>query len=479
MQRENGGKVVMSLDARIDRVLADLRPEMPFRDPGKRVRKLADRMAELSTPGVSIAVIDDFDVVWAKGFGVRKAGGLADVRADTPFQAGSISKPVFALAVMRLCQGGRLELDADVRTYLRSWQLPASDDGWTPMITLRQLLSHTAGTTVHGFPGYPVAGQSPSLPQVLDGTPPVNTSPVFVDLIPGLQFRYSGGGITIAQLAVTDAVGGSFADLMRDLVLGPLGMRDSGFEQPPPLEIANRAAAGHPYNNLPVPGDWHIYPEMAAAGLWTTAADLGRLGVALMRSLRGEPNGASLSREAIAAMLRPQLPRQAPGTRYTGLGWGCAGEGEGFHFGHTGSNQGFYADMCLYPATGQGAVVMTNANQGWRLPQELFRSIAREHGWPHAAPPSNEGTSVAAAEIAGAYRDAAGRVFRVEQHGEEILLHVDGNGPIRLTASAKGRFYAKLPEIELRFAHNAEGTPALTLSQEGRSFDALIVRDNA
>src|SRR6266446_10698071 len=104
---------------------------------------------------------------------------------------------------------------------------------------LRQLLSHTAGTTVHGFPGYPAGGSLPSIVQILDGAPPANTSPIFVDLIPGMQFRYSGGGTTIAQLAVTDVVGLPFPDLMRELVLAPLGMENSGFEQPPPPILAD------------------------------------------------------------------------------------------------------------------------------------------------------------------------------------------------------------------------------------------------
>jgi CubicO group peptidase (beta-lactamase class C family) len=153
----------MSSEAQINRVLADLRPEVACRDPSRRVRALSDRMVELCTPGISIAAIDNFNVAWARGGGVRKSETSTNVDADTPFQAGSISKPVFALAVMRLCQDEQLDLDADIRTY-QVWQLPASDDGWTPSITLRQLLSHTAGTTVHGFPGYPVGVSRPSLP---------------------------------------------------------------------------------------------------------------------------------------------------------------------------------------------------------------------------------------------------------------------------------------------------------------------------
>jgi CubicO group peptidase (beta-lactamase class C family) len=234
-----------------------------------------------------------------------------------------ISKPVFALAVMRHCQDGRIDLDADIKTYLKSWQLPEGDEGWMPRITLRQLLSHTAGTTVHGFPGYPAGGTRPSLTQ--NSAPPANTPPVFVDLIPGMQFRYSGGGTIIAQLAVTEFIGRSFPDLMRELVLAPLGMEDSSYEQPPTPKLADRAAAGHPLNGAPIPEGYHVCPEMEAAGLWTTAGDLARLGAALMRGLRGEATGLGLSRETLAAMLQPQLPDQTEASEFVGLGWFCAG----------------------------------------------------------------------------------------------------------------------------------------------------------
>ena len=197
--------------SRIDRVLADLRPNGPVRPGQKGIRTLSERMAELHTSGASVAIIDNFEVAWAEGIGVRKAGADAAVLPNTTFQSGSISKPMFALAIMRLCQDKRMDLDADIRGYLKSWQLPQGDGGWTPKINLRQLLSHTVGTTVHGFPGYPPDGASPSLPQVLDGVLPANTLPVFFDLIPGLQFRYSGGGTTIAQLAATNLTGLSFS----------------------------------------------------------------------------------------------------------------------------------------------------------------------------------------------------------------------------------------------------------------------------
>jgi CubicO group peptidase (beta-lactamase class C family) len=434
-------------------------------------------MTELCTPGANVAVIDNFHVAWVRGFGIRKMGEQLAVHPDTPFQAGSISKPIFALAMMRLCQDKRIDLDADVKNYLKSWQLADVDKDWTPRITLRQLLSHTAGTTVHGFPGYPAGGNWPSPAQVLDGTPPANTPPVFVDLIPGLQFRYSGGGTTIAQLALTDLLGRPFPELMRELVLDPLGLDNSSYEQPPSLRLADRAAVGHPLNGIPMPGGWHIHPEMAAAGLWTTAADLAHLGATLMRALRGEATGLGLTRESIAAMLRPQLPDQTDGGEFVGLGWFCAGERDAFHFGHTGGNHGFLAELCLYPATGQGAAIMINSNQGWPLRKELLRSIEREYCWPTIATGQNANPTLVDVRLDGTYRDSAGRVFRIEQTGGMLLLWVCDQRPILLMPARNGAFFAKIPEITLRIAPPSEAFAAITLTQGGRTFEASKVSD--
>jgi len=459
---------------RIDRALADLRPYGPVR-PGQRgARTLSERMTELHTPGASVAVIDNFDVAWVKGFGVRKAGEDAAVLPGTPFQSGSISKPVFALAIMRLCQDGRMDLDVDVRTYLKSWQLPQCDGGWTPNVSLRRLLSHSAGTTVHGFPGYPPDGTWPSLQQVLDGVPPANTLPVFIDLIPGLQSRYSGGGTSIAQLAATDLTGLPFPDLMRELVLAPLGMNDSSYEQPPPSRIADRAAVAHPVNGIPIPEGWHVYPEMGAAGLWTTADDLARMGVALMRGLQGETSNLGLSREDLLAMLRPQLPNQPATGEFFGLGWQCRGQGDGLRFGHTGINRGFSAEMRFYPATGQGAVIMINSNEGWSLLEELFQSLEREYRWPGSSPRIGEAT--VAADVEGTYRDNAGRTFRIEQSSGKFLLWVDDQDAIHLSPCSDGTLSANTPQVGLRFESRSDGTRAMHLTQGGATFEAIADR---
>ena len=324
------------VEARVQRVLGGLLPETAVQNRYGPPASLTDRMAYYNTPGVSIAVIHDGRIEWARGFGVRERGRPEPVTERTLFQAGSISKPIFALAVMRLVQEGRLDLDEDVNRYLTSWKVPAND-AWQPRVTLRQILGHSAGLTVHGFPGYGSEETLPSVVQVLNGEPPANTLPVRVNMVPGVQFRYSGGGTTVGQLLVSDLLGRPFPTLMRELVLDPLGMADSTYEQPLPPARAAVAATAHPWKGRPLAGRWHVYPEMAAAGLWTTATDLARAGLNVQQAHPGRRTHAPFVGPA-QAMLTPSAA-----SKDIGIGFFLEGEGSGARFGHGGWDEGFVA----------------------------------------------------------------------------------------------------------------------------------------
>jgi CubicO group peptidase (beta-lactamase class C family) len=446
------------IEERVARICRDLRPETPFPGREEPARPLAERMADGANPGVSVAVVDNFEVAWARGYGKRSMASADPVLSNTPFQAGSISKPVFALAVMKLVAAGELDLDADVNDYLKSWQVP-DNDGWQPRLTLRQLLSHTAGTTVQGFPGYPATGPWPSVPQILQGLPPANTQPIVVDLLPGTQFRYSGGGTTIAQQVVVDVLKKPLPDVMRELVLDPLGMSDSTYQQPLPAAVSERVAMAHPWNGVGTQGGWHVYPEMAAAGLWTTAADLARLGAAVMRALRGDVTNLALGREAIADMLRPQLRDQSVGQDFVGLGWFCSGKDDAFQFGHQGWNEGFLAEMRMFPARGQGAVVMLNSIQGWFLRGEIIEAIGREYQWPSSRSiPASTGL-ISGISYAGSYRSDDGTSIRVTQATERLLLHFEQQPPVAFFPTASGEFFAKSINLRARFSGCNAATP--------------------
>lgn len=329
---------------------------------------LAERMRAAGVPGLSIAVIHQGRLHWAQGFGEARAG--MPMTADTRLQAGSISKAVAALGTLRLAQAQGVGLDQDLRPLLKRWQ-PAAEDG-PPRYTLRQLLSHTAGLGVHGFPGYAVDAPLPSVAQILDGLPPANTPAVRPVQPAGQSFRYSGGGSTIVQLWVEDQSGQAFADVMQAWVLGPLGMTASSYAQPPrqPLDALAHA---HQELGTPEPGGWHVYPEQQAAGLWTTPTDLSRLLLAMQAARRGEagPIEPAIARSATTPVIGP-----------VGLGYFLEGPPQQpRRFGHNGSNQGFESMAVADLDGGEGLVLMANANGSWGLMQAVRRTLARVYGW--------------------------------------------------------------------------------------------------
>ena len=353
---------------------------------------LLERMRSYHVPGVSIAVIDNYRVVFAKGYGVAAFGGTKPVDSTTLFLAGSISKPVFTSGFLRLLEDRKIPLDAEANSLLKSWRLPDSRFTEREKVTVRRLLTHSAGLTVWGFPGYELGGPVPTVPQLLDGSPPANTPAVRNDTFPGARWLYSGGGMTIAQLIATDVSGEDFPTLMRRLMLQPAGMTRSTYENPLPTNRRGEAASGHERIDTPVPGGFHVYPEMAAAGLWTTASDIARWAIALSKSYRGEPGGV-LSASMAKQMVSKQMHQQPPyGNGYWGLGVSVSGDGDSLAFSHGGRDEGFVADMFMRPGSGRGLVIMMNGVAGG-LMTEIERAFAEEYGF--GAPPRTTRTAVA------------------------------------------------------------------------------------
>ena len=357
-------------------------------------------METFKIPGLSVAVFDRHKLAWAKTYGVKEAGGSDPVTLDTLFQAGSISKPVAAMAALHFVESGRWTLDRNINEKLISWKVPDNEFTKDQKVTLRRLLSHTAGTTVHGFPGYAVTEPMPTLVQILDGAKPANTAPVRVDVVPGSKGRYSGGGTTIVQLMMVDQLEKSFPQIMHETVLQPLGLSHSTFEQPLPSDRAALTATGTYANGRAVEGRWHVYPEMAAAGLWTTPSDLGRIAIEVSKASAG-----TSTRVLSRAMTKQMLTEQLPGT---GIGFGlgfAVGPGNG-RFGHNGADEGFQAYLTAFADTGSGVAIMANSDNGFLVFDHLAASVAREYNWPSLAPrdPSPAETVLLVAHIRGAER---------------------------------------------------------------------------
>ncbi|NMG19193.1 serine hydrolase domain-containing protein [Brasilonema bromeliae] len=469
--------MLQSVEQRIERVINNLLPATALEGKFGSPKTLDEQLVHYHTPGISIAVINDFEIEWARGFGVCEARTSREVTPNTLFQAASISKPVFALAVMRLAQEGRLNLDEDVNTYLTSWRVPAIGD-WQPRVTLRQLLSHTAGLTVHGFPGYLNSEPLPTTIQVLNGEPPANTDKVEVNIIPGLHYRYSGGGTTVAQQVLVDLLKQPFPEIMRELVLNPLGMTNSTYQQPLPNDWSARAATAHPFSGIPLEGKHHVYPEMAAAGLWTTATDLAKVGVEILRVLRGLP-ATVWSKETIEEMLRPQQPEQTQGANesFVGLGNGLfvglgffagGGIGDGFYFFHSGTNEGFVALMRVYAHIGKGAVVMLNSNEIELMP-EVMRSLALEYDWPDVFPQEKPIITLSQTDsYSGLYLTKSGLQFKVMSQDGSLFLQCEQQLPLQFFPTSELEFFAKAANTSISFEKDDTGNiTAMTLSQAG------------
>ncbi|HET9984385.1 MAG TPA: serine hydrolase domain-containing protein [Longimicrobiales bacterium] len=465
------------------RIVHALRPAVRLAGRADTTFELADRMGHYHVPGVSIAVVDSLRVVWAGGFGVQQFGGTEPVDTSTLFLAGSISKPVFATGALALVDQGKLALDRDINADLRSWHLPESRFTAERKVTLRRLLTHSAGLTVWGFPGYEAGKPVPTVPQLLDGAPPANTRAVRNDTVPGARWLYSGGGITIAQLAATDVTGETFPALMRRLVLGPAGMVHSTYENPPPAEKLPFVASGHEKPDTPVPGRFHVYPEMAAAGLWTTASDLARWAIAVSDSYLGRPGGV-LPPATAREMLRPQVAVGAPYASLLspswGLGVGVGGAGDSLRFTHGGRDEGFVAYFVMWPEKGRGLFVLTNGVSNGLL-NEITRAFDAEYGLVDA--PRVEKRLAAAPpaavldRLAGAYRaivDGDTIVFRVRRTAAGLRAGAAGAIPERaLLPQSADSFFDMENGADWTFEGAAAGSPrALRFTQGTRTITA-------
>lgn len=339
-------------------------------------------MKQFNVPGVSIAIIKDFAIAATYVYGVADVETGVPVTGETMFQAASISKPVAAMVSLKAVQDGRFSLDQDVNDILRSWKMPDGPFTKERRVTPRSLMSHTSGAgDAFGFPGYAPKAPLPTVPQILDGVqPPSNLRAVRLERVPLTGFEYSGGGVMIQQLALTDLVGRPFDELAREWVLDPIGMTNSSYEQPLPPGRERQAARAHDRQGARMGDPWHVYPEQAAAGLWTTATDLARFATEVQLSLAGKSNRV-LSPSTVREMVTPV------GVGPFAVGFQIEKEGEGWYFSHGGSNWGFQCALIAHRVNGYGAVIMTNSDSGGALIGRLQRLIQREHQWDTLADP--------------------------------------------------------------------------------------------
>jgi len=436
------------------------------------------QMAQRHIRGLSLAIIKDGKIAVARAYGVVDDSSKAPVTPSTLFQAGSISKPVSALGALHLVEAGTLSLDADVNTKLTSWKVPDNQFTSTEKVTLRRLLSHNAGLTVHGFPGYDVSARVPTVVQVLDGAPPTNTAPIRVDTTPGAIWRYSGGGFTVMQQMVIDVTGQPFAQFLQKTVLGPAGMTNSSFEQPLPNNLAARTAAGYYADGSTVRGRWHVYPEIAAAGLWTTATDLAKWAIEVQETLAGRGHGV-----ISPAMARQFVTEQKGGS---GLGVGVQGTGANLRFSHGGRDEGFDAFLVAGAETGDGLAIMINANDNSRMVARIREYVERSWAFKGTSPASTAPSATAPVRIdhsrlskyAGYYEASENNMVSLVANpdGSGMQVLVDGLPDEKLLAMDSTTFGSNERAFRLRFTADARGTVTGVTIRPGEPREARAPR---
>jgi CubicO group peptidase (beta-lactamase class C family) len=322
---------------------------------------------------LSLAIVDGGGIVRAQGYGTISRDSSKLVTESTLFQAASVSKPLAAMGALWLVQQGQINLDDDVNLKLVSWKVPENAFTARQKVTLRELLSHTAGTNVHGFPGYFRIGPIPTLADLLDGLRPCRSPAIRVEATPGTAWRYSGGGYTIVQQLVIDVSRQPFPEFMSSHVLTRLKMKNSTFEQPLSGDKAAMTAVGYLNDGKPIRGDWHVYPNLAAGGLWTTPTDLAKFEIEIQDSLAGYSNkvlNQSMTREMLTPILQDD-----------GMGLFIEGKRDDARFWHSGRHDGFDSYLIAYEKRGQGAAIMLNCNDDTGAVHSILQAIARQYHW--------------------------------------------------------------------------------------------------
>jgi CubicO group peptidase (beta-lactamase class C family) len=442
--------------ARIKRIENGLLPAATIKGQVVQTMNLTERMKHYNIPGVSIAFFENGKISWTRAYGFADVAGARPVTPETLFQSASISKPTAALGLLRLVQEGKLNLDEDVNLKLRSWKIPANEFTKEQKVTLRRILSHSAGMNIQRFPGYAAGEPLPTTVQILNGEKPANTVPIRVETVPGTIWRYSGGGYVAMQLLLSDVTGKPVPQLLDELVLRPIGMTHSTFEEPLPKNLWPSAATPYREDGKPVKGGWHTYPEITPAALWTTPSDIARMAIEVQNEYAGKSN-KTLSRGMMHQMLAHQKDDW-------GLGFALEAPGHKLRFSHGGSNEGFRCTLQAYTeAPGQGIVIMTNGDQGWNLLNEILRAVSKEYSWPDFQPQEHVLTKIDRALLSayvGKYEvTGAEKPTLVTLKGAHLYVQTDALGPEpqELLPESDAQFFVTSAPLVFDFQKDEKG----------------------
>ncbi len=398
------------------------------------------RMNLLKVKGLSIAVIKDYKIEWAKGYGFADVNEKRLVTTTTVFEPGSISKSLNALGALKLAQVHKMDLYKDINSYLKQWQFPYDSISKGSKITLANLLSHTAGLGVHGFLGYDRNASIPSLVQILNGKEP-SISPAIRSFIePNKTYEYSGGGTTISQLMVEEVSKLPYHLFMQQNVLTPLGMTNSFYNQPPSNNKLKQLATGYDKDGNEIKGKFHVYPTQAAAGLWTTPTDLAKYMIDIQLSLKGKSN--KVLNKDFAELHTNRYLKDADVT----LGsFKQDRNGEAYFF-HDAANDGYRGLYIGSLDGGNGVAIVVNSDVGG-IVYELMNSVANVYNWKGWDKPKNVQTIAIDQSL---YKKYTG-LYNVDSSFSEIIQEKDGLYYYAQGQKAKMYFTSTIDFINIEF----------------------------
>lgn len=437
------------LDERISRIENGLQSKLQIQygdSVSIEYYNIEERMKELNIPGLSIAVMNNGVIEWAKGYGMANSTENRKVNTEILFQAGSVSKPIAATRAHQLVEEGIINLDANVNNYLTSWKIPDNEFTVKEKVTPRRILNHSAGLTVRGFPGYAINDTIPNVIEILNGKG--NTGPIRVFREPGESVGYSGGGYTVLQLMIADIEQRDFSEIMQEKVLNPLGMTSSTYKNPLPKKYHNRAATGHKSDGSEVMGKWHTYPEMAAAGLWTTPSQLLLWAKEIQQTLQTQKDGF-LKVQTVNEMLIDYGNNQGLGPYVVD-----------HIFGHGGSDEGFVSDLRVWKENPISVAIMVNSDSGNAIIGELFSSIAKEYNLPGIYTTKRKFKELSTKELSrfeGKYQFSAdsNATIRIKDNGLEFMGG-PASAPIFILPESNTTFFST--QSGLYFNFNLDGT---------------------
>ncbi|NCD71315.1 serine hydrolase [Mucilaginibacter agri] len=436
---------------------------------GEKPHTIQEQLVHYKAPGISIAVIQNYKIAWAKGYGWADEEQKIPVTEKTLFQAASISKSLNGVGVLKLVQDKKLDLYTDINTYLTSWKFPYDSLSKGKKITVANLLSHTAGLNVHGFNGYEQGKPLPTITEILDGKAPANSPRIRSMYAPGLKSEYSGGGIMISQMIVMDVTHHTYAEYMKQNVLQPLGMTSSTYEQPPfGIKPALLTTAYGPLEK-PLTGKYHIYPEQAAAGLWTNPTDLAKYVIETQLAYEGK-SAKVLNQQTTKLRLTPYLNKNAA------LGVFIDNLDSTKYFQHSGGNEGF---RCIYYGSlegGNGVVIMVNSDNG-QIISEVINSVAKVYGFKGLYNSTIKKSAIVAdadlQSLVGYYELAPKFILSITKEGNQLYAQASGQGKFRINPESQTKFYTVDFPSDFEFIKDNNGVvTSVVLLQNGQKHEA-------